>query len=228
MTEQPRCAATRELIPELAAGVAAGDERARALSHLGGCSDCQRELAATAEVVDELLLLAPQREPPAGFESAVLAALAPAVPRQRRSWRTPLLWAASIVVAAGLTGGILWWWTADDRALAASYRHTLAVARGTDLRAAALILADGTDSGAAFAYQGSPSWLYVTFRRKPAPGSYDVRLRTADGRQLTLRAFAARPNAQAWGSTIDLPIRNISSIEFDRAGVPVMTADFSR
>jgi hypothetical protein len=100
------------------------------------------------------------------------------------------------------------------------------VARGTDLRAAALVRADGTDSGAAFAYQGSPSWLYVTFRRTPAPGSYDVWLRTADGRLLTLRAFAARPNARAWGSTIDLPIRDISSIDFDRAGVTIMTAHF--
>jgi hypothetical protein len=226
MSEEPECAAIRELIPELAAGVAAGDERARALSHLGRCSDCQRELAATAQVVDELLMLAPQREPPLGFESSVMAAIAPAV--RRRRWRTPLLWAASVAVTAALAAGALWWRTADDRELAARYRHTLAVARGTDLRAAALVLPDGTDSGSVFAYQGSPSWLYVTFRRTPPAGSYDVRLRTADGRQVVLRAFTARPNARAWGSTIGLPIRDISALEFVRAGAPTMTAQFSR
>jgi hypothetical protein len=224
MSESPECAATQELIPELAIGIAAGDERAEALSHLAGCPDCQRQLAATADVVDELLLLAPQREPPAGLESAVLAAITPA---RRRRWRTPLLWAASVAVAATLAGGVLWWRTGEDRELAASYRHTLAVARGTDLRAAALADTDGADSGAVFAYQGSPSWVYVTFRRSPAPGDYQVRLRTEDGRQLPLRPFTARQNAPAWGSTINLPIRAIKSIEFVRAGVPVLSALFS-
>src|ERR687887_2206262 len=135
MTEDPECVATRDLIPEVAAGVAAGDQRARALRHLSGCADCQRELAATAEVVDELLLLAPPLEPPAGFESTVLAGFTPAVPRRR--WRAPLLWAGSVAAAAGLVAAILWWRTADDRALAANFRHTLSVAHGTDLRAAA-------------------------------------------------------------------------------------------
>ena len=224
MTELPECEATRELIPELAAGVAAGNERARALSHLAGCPDCQRWLAATADVVDELLLLAPEREPPAGLESAVLAALAPA---SRRRWRTPLLWVASVVVTAVLAGGILWWRTAEDRELAANYRHTLAVAHGSDLRAAALADTDGADSGAVFAYQGSPSWVYVTFRRPPTPGEYAVRLHTDDGRQLALRPFTARRNAPAWGSTINLPIRAIRRIEFVRAGVPVLSALFT-
>jgi hypothetical protein len=132
-----------------------------------------------------------------------------------------------VAAACALVAAILWWRTADDRALAANFRHTLSVAHGTDLRAAELRLADGTDSGAVFAYQGSPSWLYVTFRRIPPPGTYDVRLDTADGRQVPIREFQARPGGQAWGSTIDLPIRQISSIEFVRAGVPVMTARFS-
>src|SRR5512132_697606 len=124
MAEGPGCAEARELFPELAAGVAAGDERARTLAHLSRCPECRRELAATAEVVDELLLLAPEHEPPAGFESSVLARLVPA---------------ASIVVAAALAAGATWWRTADDR----EYRHTLAVAHGSGLSAAPLLFAGG-------------------------------------------------------------------------------------
>src|SRR5438034_4047640 len=211
MAEGPGCAEARELFPELAAGVAAGDERARTLAHLSRCPECRRELAATAEVVDELLLLAPEHEPPAGFESSVLARLVPAVPRRR--WRA-LLAAALVVVVAALAAGAVWWRTADERELAGEYRHTLAVAHGTGLSAAPLLGAGGAEAGTVFAYQGSPSWLYVTFRSAPPQGSYAVRLLTRDGRRLALRPFTARPRGAAWGSTVEVPVEQIRTIEF--------------
>ncbi|HEU4399383.1 MAG TPA: zf-HC2 domain-containing protein [Actinomycetota bacterium] len=224
MTEELECAEARELIPELAASVAAGDERARALGHLSGCAECRRELAGTAEVVDELLLLAPEREPPAGFERAVMARLTPAAPRRRL--RARLLWAASIVAVAGLAAGAAWWGTTDDRELASSFRHTLEVAHGHGLSAAPLRLAGGAETGTVFAYQGEPSWVYVTFRSAPPQGHYDVRLLTRDGRRLALRPFTATPAGTAWGSTIQVPIQQIQKIEFIRSDVPVLTASF--
>jgi len=224
VTEGLECAEARELIPELAAGVAAGDERARALGHLSGCAECRRELAGTAEVVDELLLLAPEREPPAGFERAVLARLTPAAPRRRL--RARLLWAASIVAVAGLAAGAAWWGTTDDRKLASSFRHTLGVAHGHGLSAAPLRVAGGAETGTVFAYQGEPSWVYVTFRSAPPQGHYDVRLLTRDGRRLALRPFTATPAGTAWGSTIQVPIQQIQRIEFIRSDVPVLTASF--
>jgi hypothetical protein len=225
VAEGLECAEARELFPELAAGVAAGDERARALGHLSGCPACRREFAGTAEVLDELLWLAPEHDPPAGFESSVLARLTPAVPTRRRP-RPRLLLAASIAAAVALAAGTVWWRTADDRELASDYRHTLAVAHGQGLSAAPLLLAGGAETGAVFAYQGSPSWIYVTFRSAPPQGRYDVRLLTRDGRRLPLRAFTARPGGTAWGSTIQVPIRQIQKLEFIRSNAPMMTASF--
>jgi Putative zinc-finger len=227
VAEGLQCAEARELFPELAAGVAAGDERARALGHLSGCPECRRELAGTAEVVDELLLLAPEHEPPAGFESAVLARLAPAAQRRRRRWGRLLAAAAAVVGVAVLAAGAVWWQTADDRKLASDYRRTLAIAHGSGLSAAPLKLAVGAETGTVFAYQGSPSWLYVTFRSAPPRGRYDVRLLTRDGRRLALRPFTATPRAAAWGSTVEVPVRQIRTLEFIRSNVPVMTANFS-
>jgi hypothetical protein len=224
VAEGLECAEAQELFPELAAGVAAGDERARALGHLSGCPACRREFAGTAEVVDELLWLVPEHDPPAGFESSVLARLTPAAPRRRRP-HPRLLWAASIVAAGVLAAGTVWWQTADDRELASNYRHTLTVAHGHDLSAAPL-LARGAETGTVFAYQGSPSWIYVTFRSAPPQGGYDVRLLTTDGRRLALRPFTARPGGTAWGSTILVPIRQIQKIEFIKSNVPIMTASF--
>jgi Putative zinc-finger len=224
VAEGLECAEARELFPELAAGVAAGDERARALGHLSGCPACRREFAGTAEVVDELLWLVPEHDPPAGFEPSVLARLTAAAPPRRRP-RPRLLWAASIAAAAALAAGTVWWQTADDRELASSYRQTLAVAHGHDLSAAPL-LAGGAETGTVFAYQGSPSWIYVTFRSTPPQGRYDVRLLTRDGRRLALRSFTTRPGGTAWGSTIQVPIRQIQKLEFIRSNVPTMTASF--
>jgi Putative zinc-finger len=226
VAEGLECAEARELFPELAAGVAAGDERARALGHLSGCAACRRELAATAEVVDELLLLVPEHQPPAGFESSVLARLTPAAsPRHGRLW-SGLLWAASIVGVAILAAGAVWWQTADDRELAGDYRHTLTIAHGHGLSAAPLLLAGGAETGTVFAYDGSPSWIYITFRSAPPQGRYDVRLQTRDGRRLALRPFTAKPGGTAWGSTIQVPIEQIQKLEFMRSNVPIMTASF--
>ncbi|MGH3347408.1 MAG: zf-HC2 domain-containing protein, partial [Nocardioides sp.] len=50
MPESPRCAVVRELLPELAMGVAPGDARASALAHVAGCASCREALAETAAV----------------------------------------------------------------------------------------------------------------------------------------------------------------------------------
>src|SRR4029450_14086852 len=80
------CEEVRSLVPELALGIAAGDDRARALEHLADCPACRGRLEELSIVADELLLLAPAQEPPAGFESRVLGRLEPPArpPRRRR------------------------------------------------------------------------------------------------------------------------------------------------
>jgi hypothetical protein len=268
MSEDAECAEIRDLIPEIAAGVAAGDERARALAHLGDCHECRHELAVTSDLVDEMLTLVPAEEPPAGFESRVMARLAPeararrahsarrrrpaplagrltsrtaapaagpaaasaAGPRAGRTARRvtgrTAAWVAATAAAAGLAAGVVWWQTAQDRELAGQYRHTLAIAHGSGLSAAPLKSGVGAEQGTVFAYQGKPSWLYVTFRSMPRPGHYDTHLVTKDGRRFALRAFEAGQNAYAWGSTIKVEVREISTIEFARSGVTVMTARF--
>ena len=235
MSEDAECEEIRELIPEVAAGVAAGDERAQALTHLGGCQECRHELAVTADLVDEMLTLAPAGEPPAGFESRVMARLAPEARQAQgpeRRWRPArrpsrlAAWTAATAAVAASAAGVVWWQTAQDRQLAASYRHTLAVAHGHGLSAAPLKSGIGAEQGTVFAYQGVPSWLYVTFRSAPQPGHYDACLVTKDGRRFALRPFEAGHNAYAWGSNIRVQVREISTIEFTRSGVPVMTARF--
>jgi len=67
------CAELQELAAELALGTVSGAERAAAIEHLAGCAACRDLVDSLARVADSMLLLAPEVEPPPGFESKVLA-----------------------------------------------------------------------------------------------------------------------------------------------------------
>ncbi len=226
MTETPRCAQVRELIPELAAGVADGDERARALAHLARCLHCRNELAAAATVVDELVLLAPEREPSAGFETGVLAALATGRTRRRRLPVLALRAAAVLVVVAltaALASGLAWRRSADDRELAARYRETLAVANGRYLTAADLTTPAGAEAGHLFAYQGSPSWVFVTVTAAPQDVTYRLRVVT-DAGTFAAGSCVVKGGAGTCGSAVPTSIPAIQRVELVRPGASTLTA----
>jgi hypothetical protein len=87
---------------KLALGIAAEEERDAALPRMSGCVGCRQLVAELSLVGDELLLLAPAQEPPLGFESSVLGALAGCqdVEGSSRSggagggWRQPPPWSS--------------------------------------------------------------------------------------------------------------------------------------
>ena len=222
MTEERECDQTRNVIPELAAGVALGDERAAALRHVATCGDCQRELAAASAVVDELVLLVPPQEPPAGFEDRVLARIAPRSRRVSR-WRGAGLRFAVLVTAVALTAGAVWQATADDRRVAGSYRKTLAVANGSYLTAAGFYTSH-VRVGHVFAYQGSPSWLFLTIESNKESGTYDVWLITRQGRRLNIGSMTIIDGRGSWGTTIDQPVAQVAQVLLQRPGAADLTA----
>jgi predicted anti-sigma-YlaC factor YlaD len=138
MNDRPSCEEVRALAPELALGIAVGEERAHALEHLLACPACRRYLEELSSVADDLLLLAPTQEPPVGFESRVLEELEERSGRPERRRRRPLIAVAAAAVAALVTASAMWLAFDDDRDLADRYRETLAVANGKYLTAAPL------------------------------------------------------------------------------------------
>ena len=83
------CAQLRDVAPELALGVLGGAERAEAIMHVNGCARCQALVNELTEVADALPLLAPEIEPPSGFEQtrALVGTGAPASQRRGGGWR---------------------------------------------------------------------------------------------------------------------------------------------
>jgi hypothetical protein len=92
------CAEVRELAPELALGILSGAERAEVVLHVNGCARCQAYVAELTEVADVIPQLAPEAEPPPGFEARVLHRLGERERRTRRRW----IAAAAAVAAAAI------------------------------------------------------------------------------------------------------------------------------
>lgn len=89
------------LADELALGQVEEPVRGRLLAHASSCARCTALLDGLGLVADRLLLVAPEIEPPAGFETRALARLGVAdTARPRRTgWRLPAAVAAAVVLA---------------------------------------------------------------------------------------------------------------------------------
>ncbi len=172
----------RATAAELALGIADGADRAWALEHLAGCAACRARVEQLSAVADELVMLAPSAEPPPGFEDRVATAIAP----PRRSWRQRFAIPAVAAVAAACAAFAVWVALGDDRELADDYRQTLAVANGEDFDAKPVELADGTEVGYIYGYQGRTSWVLAVMYDCPYDGTYELTGVTDDGRRVSI------------------------------------------
>jgi len=229
MDEMDICADVGDVLPELATGAASGAARSRTLRHINSCPACRTELLELAHAADELLLLAPEREPPAGFETNLLAHLAdgrlPARPGARMA--RIALRAAALVLVAALGAGAVLLHTARERELGERYQETLTIAHGQYLRAARITAGAGEEVGQLFAYQGHPSWVFVIVTGAPRPGPYEVRLVTKNGVEHVLGTCMATARTCSTGSTVDVHVSNIELVNLTIANGPRLTARFS-
>lgn len=199
------CEQARSALAEFVLGVLGGDERAAVLKHLGSCAACRAEAASLSEAADGLLLLAPEVEPPIGFEARVAGAWR--APR-RRHWGVSL--AAAAALAALFAGSAVWIVTAPERDLARSYRATLAAVDGRYFTAAPL---QGVD-GAVYAYSGEPSWVFVVVRSGP-PGTYRCSAVTGAGATVALGSFEVGRLPAHWGTVLPFDVHGLGALRLD-------------
>ena len=227
-----RCEEVRELAPEIALGIADGEQRAEALRHLSGCADCRRAVEQLTQVTDELLTVAPAQEPPAGFESRVVEAMGlgdsgsrrPRAPRLRL--RRLALRVGPAIATAAVTAVAMIAIYHDDHQTAERYRATLAEANGQAFQAEMLTDGTGARSGVAFGYEGSPSWLLLTVDRSHRDAVTRAELQTKDGRTIPLRSLHLDAEG-SWGGAIPVKLYQVASVRLlgDRPG-DVLQASF--
>lgn len=208
----PDCANIREALPELALGIVDGEQRALALEHVAGCSDCRRELEELSSLADELIALAPGHEPPPGFENRVLDRLAirPPRPRPARRRLRRLAFAAAMPAVALATVLAMSVSYSADRRLASQYRAALQGAHGKYFQSAHLNTPAAQEAGIVFAYQGSPSWLFYAVQGRYSSALYREQIVTRSGTTLTLPSF--RLINGSWGIATPVPVRDIVGV----------------
>ena len=225
MNDDVNCDEVRELAPELALGVAAGEDRARALQHLATCSECRRHLDELSGVADNLLLLAPAYQPPVGFESRVVDHISRE--RQPPRWRRVLPAVVAAAVAATAALALMYAASSEDRELAAHYRKALEQANGSYFGGLPLRDADGSRAGHVFAYAGSPSWVVVLLTGSTGSGTYAVELITREGANVQLGSIDVVDGKGTFGSTLSVSLRDVARVQLvEGDGEDLLKAEF--
>lgn len=193
------CAELREVAPELALGAVSGDERAQAVAHLTTCPACRQLVNDLTRVADDLLLVAPEVEPPPGFESRVLARLGDEMKPRRRAWRSlaAVAAAAALVVFGGVVGATL----VDDGERAQPVRTALAISASG--RSTCRVVLTGED----------PTSLVVSLDGPPGTSfGYVVEAQPAKGKPVPVGEFRLNDGHGILATTVDLDADDVRSV----------------
>ena len=178
---------------ELALGLLDEPARSRLLEHAAGCPRCQALLDDLVGLGERLLLVAPQHDPPAGFEGRALDRMggngAGAI--GRRPWRW--LVSAALVVAA-LAAGV-----GVGRIVTETRRETPAAPQGV------IVSSAGTDVGTVtLVLEPEPHVLVAVGSPTPATGVRTCQLRLPDGGWVTVGSWTYDEIATGiWAAGID-------------------------
>jgi Putative zinc-finger len=222
MSTRSDCEEIRELAPELALGIASGDERARALEHLAACPQCRAIVQEMSDASDELLLATPALEPPVGFESRMIERYRAG---HRKKPRLAMILAAAALLLAVGAGGTYLALRSDVR-FADHYREVFAAAQGEYFASSPLYSGD-KPLGQAFAYQGSPSWVFVVLDGANTAQRYKVKLVTRNGTEIPLGRFARTPGTTSWGSALPVDLRSVWTVRLIPDHGSTLEAEFS-
>jgi hypothetical protein len=200
--EQP-CEAFSDDLALLALGTLSGRQRAVVLSHLEGCARCSEEVEQLSQAVDSLLPLAPEINPPAGFEVRVFERMGIEVPARGRpsiiGLRRVVLGVAAALIALGGAFGIGVW--VDGTPAPAP----TAVAR--------LLESDLTSAnhyrGELYLAEGKPGWLFMTIQGAHTTGYVTCEVVTADGRHISVGTFWLASGAANWASPLSVPVGTV-------------------
>ena len=224
------CAQLHDVAPELALGILSGQERAAALAHLETCPACQAELAKLAAVADGLVSLAPEIEPPVGFERAVMESLdIPPTPVARpatRRWTRRWVAGAAIAGAAAFGGG---GWAIGALVTGGPTPAAAPAPAPAEPMLIASLTSAGPGApapvGRVWAYWGKSSWLFMALDDPAVHGAVTCELVRTNGTVVPVGSFALAAGYGWWGVPLKVARGDLSQARIvDSTGQVIATA----
>jgi len=207
-------------LAELALGILTGRERALTLAHVESCPRCADELEHLARAADAIVAVAPETEPPVGFEVRLfsrmgVAPVAPVTPIRLHTARTRatrwVMAAAAAVTALGVGLGL---------GLSGSGGGSAALAV-----AQADLVEHGKSVGHVFIYGGSKPWMFMNLADSTARGTVICKVVMTDGETHTVGTFNAAHGYGSWGAPLHVPPTGVRSAEVvSPSGTVIATA----
>ncbi|MGH9045634.1 MAG: hypothetical protein ACRDVP_12575 [Acidimicrobiales bacterium] len=182
------CERFADSLGELAIGALDGPERTALVTHLQGCSNCSEELDRLSGAVDALLVLAPQREPPAGFEARLFERMGF---QKRRLGFRPRRWVA--VAAASVTGAL---------GLSLGLAFGLTSLAPVPQAISADLVANHSARGEVYVVPGSPGWVFMSVEGADMTARVTCMISTDSNKRLTVGSFWLRAGSGSWVSPL--------------------------
>lgn len=197
------CRRVGEDLTEFALGSVTGRRRSEILAHVSHCARCSIELEQLALASDALLQLAPESEPPIGFETRVVERMRDSVePRPRRMRRMVMATAAAVaVLLLGIGLGVL---VTSDLGSEHDPHQTANLA-------SASLVANGTVLGKLYVSPGSPPWMFMTVDGGVWAGNVTCQITTTNGKIETVGRFRLSRGYGAWAVPLHLSVGKISA-----------------
>ena len=210
------CEAINEDLLEFALGTISGRDRTRVLDHLESCVRCSAELESLAAVNDAMLALAPQAEPPLGFESRLVERIheenVSASPLRRHG----ILWLASAAVLLAVVAF----------GLGTTMNHVSGSTRYASSRPSmAQLTSHGIVTGQVFVSPGHPSWIYMTLDDGNWSGTAWCRVTLKNGNVKTVGRFVLTNGYGAWTAPLRVALSEVRSAQLvDEKGIVLASA----
>jgi hypothetical protein len=181
-------------LSELALGVLPGRERARALSHVESCPRCAEELEQLSRAADAVVQVAPEVEPPLGFEVRLFERMGVAdVPRRTRR-RAPR-WVAGALAAAAAVAALVVGLTLGLSSPTPPAQHAAGPASHVSV---ATFFENGASVGHVVTHRGVDPWMSMMLADSSARGTVDCVVVTRDGVKHWVGSFTAKNGYGAW------------------------------
>lgn len=190
----PECTEVHADLSEFALGILTGRERSRVLEHVASCAQCRVELEAFSAVSDRLVALAPQAEPPVGFESRL-------IDRYHAESRRPPRRAVRIVsLAAAALALVVVGFTLGNNGTAPV--HT-SLPRYSAAPISATLTSQGRSLGRLWMSSGTPAWIYMSLDDANWTGTAWCSVTLKNGRVLDVGFFPMVHGYGAWAARVD-------------------------